>query len=75
MVEHSVYDDEMANSRRALSLVLPNYGMTKIDWPSGAGVHEFQNDYWHLLPESDAAKRVVVVDSYGDVELIDTRPK
>jgi hypothetical protein len=71
-VEHSRYDDEHANSRRALSAVFPFYGRWQGPWPVGVGVHEFQDDYWHLLPEADAALRVVVADP-GDAELLDLR--
>ncbi len=71
-VEHSRYDDAHANSRRALSAVFPFYGLWKGPWPVGVGVHEFQDDYWHLLPEADAALRVVVTDA-GDAELLDLR--
>ena len=60
-VEHSRYDDEHANSRKALSIVLPHYGRIPRRWPDGVGVHEFQGGYWHLLTPGDAARRVVVV--------------
>jgi hypothetical protein len=59
-VEHSRYDDAHANSRRALSLVLPYYGRWQGVWPRGIGVHEFQNDYWHFLSDADAERRVIV---------------
>ena len=71
-VEHSSYDDEMANSRKALSLVFPRYGHWNSGWPAGVGVHEFQNGYWHLLRDSDAAKRVSVQQG-APVTLIDCR--
>lgn len=57
-VEHSVYDDRMIGSRRALSLVVPHYGRWRGPWPSGLGVHEHQDDYWHLLDEAAAGRRV-----------------
>lgn len=72
LVEHSLYDDEMANSRKALSIVFPNYGRYTQVWPTGVGVHEFQEGYWHLLSDADAARRVVLVDSH-EVKLIDCR--
>lgn len=71
-IEHSRYDDDQANSRRALSVVLPFYGKWQRTWPAGVGVHEFQDDYWHLLSENDAASRVIVAD-IGDAELLDLR--
>lgn len=70
-VEHSRYDDANANSRRALSVVMPNYGRWPGPWPDGVGVHEFQDSYWHLLSEADAGHRVVLVA--GDSELLDLR--
>lgn len=57
-VEHSLYDDRMIGSRRALSLVIPFYGRWAGTWPDGVGVHEHQNDYWHLLARPDARRRV-----------------
>ncbi len=57
LVEHSFYDDEHANSRRALSIVLPRYGASD-RWPHHA-VHEFQNGQWHLLGRDVAAARIV----------------
>lgn len=61
-VEHSEYDDQMVPSRSALSLVFANYGVSQNKWPDGIGVHEFSDNYWHLLPGSDAARRVVFTD-------------
>jgi proteasome lid subunit RPN8/RPN11 len=61
-VRHSAYDDEMASSRRALSIVFPFYGHWHGRWPTGVGVHEHQNDYWHTLLNQDAARRVEVVE-------------
>lgn len=64
----SRYDDGHANSRRALSIVLPFYGRWQGPWPSGAGAHEFQDEYWHLLPAAEAALRVAVADAeLGDL--------
>lgn len=71
-VEHSRYDDGHANSRRALSVVLPFYGRWQGPWPLGVGLHEFQNDYWHLLSDADASLRVTVAE-FGDAELLDLR--
>lgn len=71
-VEHSVYDDKMANSRRALSLVIPSYGHWSAAWPSGIGVHEFQDDYWHRLTDHDAGHRVVLTEA-REVGFIDCR--
>jgi proteasome lid subunit RPN8/RPN11 len=62
-VRHSGYDDEMANSRRALSLIYPNYGAVPSMWqfrswlwrvwpgsfPAAIGVHAFMNDKWTFL--------------------------
>lgn len=71
-VEHSPYDDEMASSRRALSLVFPRYGRVVSPWPQGVGVHEWQDDYWHLLTPAQALTRVVIGPRAG-VERIDFR--
>jgi hypothetical protein len=71
-VEHSPYDDANANSRRALSVVIPLYGRWQGPWPAGLGVHDFQDDYWHLLSEADAALRLALTDA-GDAELLDLR--
>lgn len=71
-VEHSSYDDEMANSRKALSLVVPHYGHWQNSWPSGIGVHEFQNDFWHLLCDGDAMRRIVLTDTPA-VNFVDCR--
>jgi hypothetical protein len=60
-VEHSRYDDRMASSRRALSIVFPYYGDWSSCWPQGAGVHEWQNNYWHLLNPLIAEKRVLLL--------------
>jgi hypothetical protein len=71
-VEHSNYDDRMASSRRALSLVFPLYGRdTGEQFPAGVGVHEWQDDYWHLLDSGFARRRVILVD--GTVQVEDMR--
>ncbi|MCZ2113446.1 MAG: Mov34/MPN/PAD-1 family protein [Anaerolineae bacterium] len=57
-VEHSVYDDEMTPSRRAVSIVFPYYGHWSGPWPSGLGVHEYMRKYWYLLSEREAQLRV-----------------
>lgn len=67
-VEHSNYDDRMASSRRALSIVFPSYGKSVELFPVGVGVHEWQNDYWHLLALALAQHRVIVVDGAARVE-------
>ena len=72
-VEHSRYDDAHANSRRALSLVFPHYGLWRGRWPESVGVHEFQNNYWHLLTMPDAAVRVVLDPTDLTAQLVDSR--
>jgi hypothetical protein len=57
-VEHSVYDDQMMPSCKALSLVFPRYGQWKADWPVGIGVHEYIDGYWYLLSEAAAPGRI-----------------
>lgn len=66
-VRHSGYDDEMANSRRALSLIYPRYGLVGGLWrfrgwlwsvwpksfPQAIGVHAFQNNAWTLIDRPD----------------------
>lgn len=71
-VGHSPYDDAQANSTRTLSLVFPSYGRWLGDWPKGVGIHEFQNDYWHLLPDEAAAQRVVLGGPPA-IEVLDLR--
>lgn len=71
-VEHSRYDDEHAVSRKALSLVFPNYGLWQQQWPENVGVHEFQNGQWHLLRREHARERVQFVNDL-DCELLDLR--
>ena len=70
-VEHSSYDDRMMSSRRALSLVFPVYGRSDEPFPVGIGIHEWQNDYWHLLDLASAEGRVVIVN--GTVQVEDMR--
>jgi hypothetical protein len=71
-IEHSRYDDEHANSRRALSVIFPFYGQWRGSWPVGVGIHEFQDNYWYLLSEADSASRVALVNT-GDAEFLDLR--
>ena len=66
-VEHSNYDDRMMSSRNALSLVIPSYGHVSKPFPAGVGIHEWQEDYWHLLDPLVAATRVIVT---GDEAVI-----
>lgn len=70
-VEHSNYDDRMASSRRVLSLVFPLYGRSQAPFPIGVGIHEYQNNYWYLLNQEDAARRVILIN--GDVCYEDLR--
>lgn len=70
-VEHSRYDDRRILSRGILSIVFPRYGAWNGPWPHAAGVHEFQDDYWHLLTTEIAKRRVVV--ERGSAEVIDLR--
>lgn len=71
-VEHSRYDDKMVMSKRVLSLVFPTYGRYVVaTFPRGVGVHEWQEDYWHLLPENLSARRIRV--GGGEVEITDMR--
>jgi hypothetical protein len=67
-VEHSRYDDTMASSRRALSIVFPLYGRPTGDFHAVAGVHEWQVDYWQLLSAGDAAQRIKLVTAPVAVE-------
>ncbi|MBI2313630.1 MAG: Mov34/MPN/PAD-1 family protein [Betaproteobacteria bacterium] len=75
MVEHSAYDDLMANSRQALSLVLPRYGASICKWPSEIGVHEFQGEYWYRLSPGQAARRIVSIPDYGPIRTLDLRAR
>jgi hypothetical protein len=70
-VEHSNYDDRMASSRRALSLVFPSFGRPIAPFPKEVGVHEWQSDYWHLLDLERATRRVIAVE--GSVRVDDFR--
>jgi hypothetical protein len=70
-VEHSNYDDRMVSSRRVLSLVFPSYGRCTEPFPIGVGVHEWQNDFWHLLDATSAQQRVVLIG--GTVRVEDMR--
>lgn len=67
-VEHSTYDDRMANSRRSLSLIFPFYGHAGAPFPTGVGVHELQSEYWHLLSLQQAARRVLLTEGRVQVE-------
>lgn len=67
-VEHSNYDDRVISSRRAVSLVFPYYGRLVQAFPTGIGVHEWQDGYWHLLEHPFAQHRVVVCDGAVKVE-------
>ena len=73
LTEHSRYDDRMALSRRALSIVFPSYGRYRAEsFPAGVGVHECQEGYWHLLADDLAAVRVQI--AAGDqVQIADLR--
>jgi hypothetical protein len=61
-VEHSIYDDEMTPSRRAVSIVFPTYGHWTGNWPRDLGIHAYVNDYWYLLSDADAVRRVELHD-------------
>lgn len=67
-VEHSSYDDRLVSTRRVLSLVFPSYGRRKRPFPLGVGIHEWQNEYWHLLGRDSAERRVVIVEGAVRVE-------
>jgi len=71
-VEHSRYDDAHAISINVMSLVFPSYGNWSGKWPAGIGIHEHQVDYWHMLPDGLAARRIQVIDPARAV-LIDLR--
>ena len=71
-VEHSNYDDRMASSKRALSVVFPHYGHCRVSFPGDVGVHEYQNNYWHLL-DTEAARRRITVTTAADVQVEDHR--
>jgi proteasome lid subunit RPN8/RPN11 len=71
-VEHSRHDDRMTPSRRAVSIVAPYYGRWSGQWPRSLGVHEYFENYWHLLADSDARKRIVLFDT-PDAQIFDLR--
>jgi hypothetical protein len=62
----------MTPSRRAVSIVFPNYGRWAGPWPRMLGIHEYIGDYWHLLPSADAASRAMFAAD-GDIEFFDLR--
>ena len=70
-VEHSTYDDRMAISTNALSLVVPRYGRWSGMFPERIGVHEWQKGYWHLLTLSEARGRIQLTS--GEVTVEDLR--
>jgi proteasome lid subunit RPN8/RPN11 len=71
--EHSEYDDEMMPSRKALSVVVPCHGRWPIEaWPRDIGIHEFVDNYWHLLTPRQANERVLLSRS-ETVEVRDLR--
>lgn len=70
-VEHSNYDDRMAISTKALSLVVPRYGHWSDMFPERIGVHEWQSGYWYLLTLVEARARIRLVSS--EVTLEDLR--
>jgi hypothetical protein len=85
-VTHSGYDDEMANSRRALSLVYPDYGVVPGLWryrgwlcslwpadlPDQIGVQAFLDGKWRRL-NRPAACAALKVARGPRPELIDLR--
>lgn len=71
-VEHSSYDDDMTPSRRAVSIVMPQYGHWPGTWPQGLGVHEYFQHYWHLLSDEHARQRVFMSDT-PEVQTYDLR--
>jgi hypothetical protein len=70
-VEHSWYDDRHAISVRAVSFVLPEYGRDACDWLAHAGVHDWQDGWWHLLTAGQARARVSFTDT--PLQIIDLR--
>jgi hypothetical protein len=72
-VEHSWYDDRHAVSSRAVSFVLPRYGDEACDWLTCAGIHAYQDDWWHLLTPAQAAARVSFAEAA--LQIIDLRPE
>ena len=85
-VSHSGYDDEMANSRRALSLIYPNYGHVPGMWryrgwiarlwpaalPAEIGVTAFLDHRWQRL-DQPSANLAVTIGSVPPPKLIDLR--
>ncbi len=85
-VRHSGYDDEMANSRRALSLIYPSYGHSPGMWrfrgwlwslwpgvfPKSVGVHAFKNSRWTFLDDGRRAEAISIVPGPAP-KLIDLR--
>lgn len=70
-VEHSPYDDEHAISRKALSIVLPQYGASIRAWPRGISVYEFRKNGWRRLSARQASQRIRIVD--GRIHFTDLR--
>ena len=61
---HSSWDDNLALSRKVLSLVLPNYGRNpRLE---DAGVHECVDGRWRRLEARDAADRIVLIPTLSD---------
>ena len=58
----------MVSGRRACRLVFPSYGRCTEPFPIGVGVHEWQNDYWHLLDLVSARQRVLLIGGTVRVE-------
>jgi hypothetical protein len=58
----------MVISHRVLSLVFPFYGRGSGSFPVGVGVHEWQNEYWHLLDFELTQRRVLIIDGTARVE-------
>lgn len=72
-VDHSPYDDEQANSGKALSIVIPYYGKKRDSWPLRCGVLEFQNGYWHKLQPSEVLQRIDMYCSEDKIMKVDLR--
>jgi len=62
----------MTPSRRAVSLVIPMYGKWNGACPAGFGLHEFIDDYWHLLSQQAATARLQFTDD-AQPELLEMR--
>ena len=61
---HSEWDDERAASRKALSIVIPNYGSS---WDiHDAGIHECRNGTWTRLERSEIEERIRLLPSHFD---------